>query len=328
MAVNGVNTANDGKNVYIVEKESLEIIKRIRIPDSYNNTELYTFSGKLIVVANKYGNVNNRWYGWYQNNIKTVVAIYDISNPKLPKLDRYTQFDGTLSQSRVIGGKLYIIATNPLTLPQIYAQEKDISEKFTETFSVRNTIPRIIDTYKKTLETKYTRENRPAIQCSEMEYILPDKATADKYSFNPAFSLIAMIDVLNTNTPIASKMIFGDVGEIHMSTKSLYLVSNIWSESTNNRCPMNARCFAPSFGQSTTLVHKFTLNNTPASYVYTTLLNGNLLNQYSMDEEVNTGYFRILTQVYGNWENGQNNNSTELSILGTDGKILGNLKNI
>jgi uncharacterized secreted protein with C-terminal beta-propeller domain len=161
-----------------------------------------------------------------------------------------------------------------------------------------------------------------------MEYILPDKATADKYSFNPAFSIIAMIDVANTNTPISSKMIFGDVGEIHMSTKSLYLVSNIWSESTNNRCPMNARCFAPSFGQSTTLVHKFTLNNTPASYVYTTLLNGNLLNQYSMDEEVNTGYFRILTQVYGNWENGQNNNSTELSILGTDGKILGNLKNI
>lgn len=45
-----------------------------------------------------------------------------------------------------------------------------------------------------------------------------------------------------------------------------------------------------------------------------------------MDEDEN-GNFRIVTQVY-NWSNGKNENSTVLSIIGTQGKVIGKLDNL
>jgi inhibitor of cysteine peptidase len=50
------------------------------------------------------------------------------------------------------------------------------------------------------------------------------------------------------------------------------------------------------------------------------------MNQYSMDEDAN-GNFRIVTQSYA-WSSGQNQNSTQVSVISPSGKVIGKLPNI
>lgn len=50
------------------------------------------------------------------------------------------------------------------------------------------------------------------------------------------------------------------------------------------------------------------------------------MTQYSMDEDA-SGNFRIVTQNYAR-SSGQNQNSTELSIINTSGKVIGKITNI
>ena len=316
-----------GKNIFIVEKASMKIIKKIRIPSTYIGTELYISEGKIVITATKYTNIGSRWYGWYNGEQKAIIAIYNLSEINNPQLERYIQFDGSLIQSRLIANKLYTITQNAINIPPIYANEKDYLKKFKETFSIKSVIPRVRDTLMKEATGKYSQENKPVASCDTMEYILPDKKTSQKYQLNPAFSTVSMIDIKNVWSVIKSKVLFWDIGEIHMSTKWLYLLSRIWTEGKNNNCPPNARCFAPTFGQNSTLIHKFTLDNSPASYIYTSLVNGNLLNQYSMDEDGNDN-FRIVTQEYWVGEAGGNTNYTTLSILAKDGTLTGTLSHI
>lgn len=74
---------------------------------------------------------------------------------------------------------------------------------------------------------------------------------------------------------------------------------------------------------SSTLVHKYALQNGGLAYQYTSTVPGNPMTQYSMDEDAK-GNFRIVTQNYA-WSSGQNQNTTELSILSPSGKLIGKI---
>ena len=121
----------DGKNLYSYSEESREIrIVRasdltlentIRLPDTFSSVQLYLSSGKLVAVGQKYSQSGNMYTArWYAPEMKTVVAIYRISDPAKPVLERYNQIDGNYRDSRIVGGVLYLVSTSDLRLPPVY----------------------------------------------------------------------------------------------------------------------------------------------------------------------------------------------------------------
>ncbi len=74
-------------------------------------------------------------------------------------------------------------------------------------------------------------------------------------------------------------------------------------------------------GVSNTLVHRFAFDRLSTKYIYSTLVPGTPLSQYSMDEDSNKN-FRIITSE---WKDTQ---STRLSIIGSTGRVVGKLVNI
>ncbi|HNG97784.1 MAG TPA: beta-propeller domain-containing protein, partial [Candidatus Absconditabacterales bacterium] len=80
--------------------------------------------------------------------------------------------------------------------------------------------------------------------------------------------------------------------------KSLYIVSPISLGNYPTPCPINARCIMPLIWRvpdNFSMIHKYTLNEGKPFYSDTAVVKGDLLNQYSMDED-DKGNFRILTR--------------------------------
>lgn len=137
------------------------------------------------------------------------------------------------------------------------------------------------------------------------------------------------MNIVDPTAKMKSELLFGDVSQIHMSQAALYITStiNIQNDS-NSSCPVGADCIMPSYygNVSKTLVHKYALSGGGLAYKYSTTVDGNPMNQYSMDEDA-SGNFRLVTQNYA-WSSDGNKNTTELNIIGPSGKVIGSLKNI
>jgi len=161
--------------------------------------------------------------------------------------------------------------------------------------------------------------NRLIGDCSGIASILPSKETLSSYAFSPSLTSVLRFDTSIPAGAITTRTVLSEAGQIHVSRDSLYLTSNLWSpNTTTSSCPPNAKCAMPLIwnpGTSATLVHRFSFEGVNTNYVYSKLIPGNPLNQYSMDEDINKN-FRIITTEYGEKQ------STRLSVLSSTGNIL------
>jgi Beta propeller domain len=103
----------DGKNIYTYSEESREVrIVRssdltlentIKLPDAFSSMQMYLTEGKLVIVGSKYTNSNTySTLRWYTPEVKTIVAIYRVTDPTKPVLERYNQIDGNYRDSRIV----------------------------------------------------------------------------------------------------------------------------------------------------------------------------------------------------------------------------------
>jgi inhibitor of cysteine peptidase len=120
------------KAIVILDARTLERIKSIKIPSNYASPSFYLTKNKLVLTATKYGSYNASWYGWYNNEQKSIITLYDISNPSRASLIRVIQVDGSLSDSRIAddGMMTAVIATSYWT-PPLY-RGYDVGMKSTE----------------------------------------------------------------------------------------------------------------------------------------------------------------------------------------------------
>lgn len=79
--------------IVITDAKTLARIKTIRIPNNYSNVLFYITKTNLVITATKYANYNARWYGWYQNNQTSIIAVYDIRDPAKASLVRTLQVE-------------------------------------------------------------------------------------------------------------------------------------------------------------------------------------------------------------------------------------------
>ena len=323
------------KLIYIIEwynTDNVKVLKKIALPKSFYNPVMYLGDNKLIILASGYSNTNYASRGYYINrNTKTYTIVYDITSKTTPKLEKLYVNDGNLRKSRKIGKYLYIISNNNFSIP--YYNFKSVDDI---KINVNNIIPKKLELSRTTDEEsqnlKIKWKDLPfnikagnLAKCSDIEYSLPEAETLKKFSFNPSYNIISIINVEDSSEEVKTKVIAWSNSEIYMSLDNLYLTENIY-QSQNYKCPTGAYCIMPFYygGTSNTVVHKMNLSKNDLSYQDSTILPWRPLNQYSMDEKDDK--FRIITST-NNW-GAKREQHTDLYILDKNLKLYSSLKNL
>lgn len=326
----------DGKYVYtyqetgehaivILDAKTLTRVKTIRIPSNYSGVSFYLTKTNLVITATKYNSYNARWYGWYNNDQTSIIAVYDVRDPARASLVRTIQVEGYLSDSRLAdNGIMTAVVSTSYAMPPIYMPYFNGTKMGTPTYdySSKTLIPRITDT--RLAKGKYTTESKTVTDCQNMGFVLPEKSTLENYTFSPSLTSIIRFDATTVAGGISSQVVLSEAGQIHLTRDSVYLTSNMWTPNSGSKCPGNARCAMPiwnGWGTSSTFVHRFAFDGTKTKYVYSALVSGSPLTQYSMDEDSDKN-FRIVTTESGE------KRSTRVSVLSSRGKLVGSLADI
>lgn len=327
-------------HVAIVRMSDMQLMKTILLPTEYQQVQLYLARWKLILVWQKYTNSRPEYmYRFFVPETQSLIAIYDITDPQNPRLERYDQIDGTYSDSRLIGSQLYLVSSTSLRIPPYYLLSKyEKSDTIVQStlarvqtdFALRHVVPQIREARLNGTWWRYIQSIRAsAASCQDITFVLPDEATREQTDFSPSFTALSSLDVTRPWERMQTQILFGDVGQIHMSQTSLYITSTI-SQKTRTpekKCENTQKCLLPVVPSvSSTLIHRYALENGVPKYKYTTSIEGNPMNQYSMDED-GEGNFRIVTQSYA-WSATGSQNTTQVTILDPKGNRLWSLDHI
>ncbi len=218
-----------------------------------------------------------------------------------------------------------VVVSTSYWTPPYYRMMLDDGKTPTYKYTTQNLVPRISDVIYN--GSKRVATNRAIADCKGMTALLPSEKTLDMYSFSPTLTSIVRLDTSVHNSKVSSQVVLSQAGQVHVSRDSIYLTSNLWTPynaSTTGKCAPDTPCAASMIwnpGVSGTLVHRFAFDRLSTKYVYSTLVPGNPLTQYSMDEDVNKN-FRIVTSEWGDKQ------STRLTVIGSIGKVVGKLANI
>ncbi len=344
----------DGTNVYYYNSKDhtvyiakafpateLSILKKIKIPESFVDPKLFLQGKKLIILSTKYNNTDYGYRYWFNRQTKTVVVVYDIANLNNLKIDRYYETDGNITESRMIGKYLYLLSSSQFSFPyELYygSMQKGTSlnldeTKFNTDFMGSTIKPQKTELRRTTLESEknftqkgkllsYNITKKDNTTCSDIEYVLPDAETIKQFEFTPSLVTLSIIDTADATKETKTKVLFGDVSEIHMSLSNLYITSHL-SSSYDFKCAPGMFCIMPYYYQGqNTLIHKLAINGDSTSYVASALVPGAPLSQYSMDEDSTTENFRLVTS------HNYPSQSTELFVLDPKLQVLGKLQNI
>lgn len=289
------------KAVYIIA--NTKVVKKINLPKTFYSAELYVEDDRLVIISTGYSQIDYAKRGYYINrNTKTYTMVFDTQDIASPKLLKLYVNDGNYSKSRKIGDYVYVLSNNYFNIPYYnFTTEDDISITPNTIIPRKIEISKTDDSSEQNLTIKwkslpYNVDAGTVANCKDIEYILPDDDTIKKYSFNPSYNIISIININDTEQEVETKVIAGSNNEVYMSLDNLYLTSNMYTN-YDFSCPIWGSCFMPFYYRGeNTLVHKMNINNASLDYQDSTIIPGNPLTQYSMDE--NKGYFRIITQNY------------------------------
>ncbi len=232
------------------------VVKIMRLPKSFNATDLLISNNTLALVSTRYteNNFDDRT-SFFDTNTKTNVYVLNIANKTQPKIIRLFDFPGQLQDARLNDGKLYIVSNLYFSRGPIYRalQEKKPIDTIP---TVSNIIPSGMEAIIKSSGKIDKFASNPG--CSNLQYILPEKLN----NFNPNIAMVHTID-LNSDTPTQTNLFYGNAGQIHLTDKSLYIVNSINLNTYNyNSCPPNAKCIMPLIWRAPdefSLIHKYNL---------------------------------------------------------------------
>ena len=317
---NDLGNYNESKYIYIVNSKSLELVKKIKVPKFFYNTQIYVSENRLTILASWYSNNSSKKYDryWINRAEKTYVIVFDTKNKSAPELKKLYVNDWNLSKSRKIGKYLYVVSNNHFNIPYYnFKNESDIIIDSSKIIPKRIDISKTSDTKKQNLKIKnktypFNITSGNIAKCNEIEYVLPDSETLKEYGFNPSYNIISIIDIENVESEVKTKVIAWNSAEIYMSLDNLYLTDRMYT-TYNYKCPANAKCIMPYYhGWTTnTLIHKLNISWDSLNYKTSNIVPGSPLNQYSMDE--NDWKFRIITSI-NSWGE-QRERHTNLYIL-------------
>ena len=286
------------KKIIIIDAQNAETSSKIAEInyEQFNPNEIYIKNKKLIVIGNETenydetskvsSNVIRDVIG--SVNLKTGMILYDISNINEPKEIRRVMIQGNYISSRMIGNNIYFVANQYLNVSQIARNEiKDLNE----------------DDYKPQYEDTVISQEEKCIDYNRI-YNLDGQDTN--------YLIVAGVNIEN-NEEADIKTFLGAGQYVYASEKNMYIAIN--KTKYGNGYELLG---------GTTHILKFALENGKVLFKAEADIEGQVNNQFSMDE--NGEYFRIATTSGRLW-NMDKNTSNNLYILNNNleevGKITG-----
>lgn len=225
------------------------------------------------------------------------VQQYDVSDPAAPALLETTELDGSLVDSRSVDGRVYVATTADLGLPQPHWLEGESRLESLREYRQRLLgldIAELMPAYETVVgegDAAFTGTMLDAELVAPA--LLSDGSLLSLSMFDPATGGAGPDDVSS---------ILGSYGQVYASPESFYIVSNQWGHRWGG------------FGGSESHIHKFDLHDGGSDLAATGVVDGSLLNQFSMDEHA--GLFRIATTQFAGTR------SNNLFVLEQQGDVL------
>ncbi|MCI8700546.1 MAG: hypothetical protein HFJ47_04320 [Clostridia bacterium] len=282
-----------GNRIVIVDAHKAQDsskIAEINYEEEFSPSEIYVNKNKLVVVSEgndyKTSTMINREISSIKN--KTIILIYDISNKNTPKEIRRIEVDGEYLSSRMIENNIYFATSKYINTSEILNEtEAEIDEQ--------NYKPK----YKDTVISKETK-------CIEYD---------DVYCFNQIdttnYLIVAGLNI-EENKEVEIQTFLGAGEYIYSSEKNMYIAKT------------NVVYEKGIFKSANTHILKFALSNGSIIFQTEVAVEGQINNQFSMDE--NGEYFRIATTTGDTWkidENTSNNIFVLNNKLEEIGKVTG-----
>ena len=265
-------TKTDGKYIYslsendvvitnAIDPKNIKIESKIKLSSGIYPEDLIPYKNKLVVISSDVSGQNS----YYDNKSNTIVGIYDITNKSKPNLLKsYTLYEKYYT-SRCIDNRLYVIATGTL---------REENNKIATYYKEDN--------------------NQKEISLNNIKY-LEDVKTKDQ-------TLISTIDLNDTKSDVNIDSYLMDVSNAYVSENAIYLLEQKYEY---NYVPSISSLFGykgvlglfesisfNNYNYYNTEIYKFDiLKNGKVNYNTKTSIEGETINQYSIDE--NKGHLRV-----------------------------------
>ncbi len=279
-----------GNKIVIVDAHKAEDsskIAEIRYEEEkFSPSEIYVNKNRLVVISEgdnyKTSTITNRDISTIGN--KTLILIYDISNKNTPKEIRRIEVDGEYLSSRMIENNIYFATSKYINISEILNKnETEIDEQ--------NYKPK----YKDTVISETTK-------CIEYD---------DVYCFNQIdttnYLIVAGLNI-EENKEVEIQTFLGAGEYIYSSEKNMYIAKT------------NVVYEKGKFKSANTHILKFALNNGSIIFQTEVAVEGQINNQFSMDE--NGEYFRIATTT-GDTLRINENTSNNIFVLNNKLEVIG-----
>ncbi len=222
-------------------------------------SEIYISDNRLILAGNIYNSslkkqAEDTYY--MDSSSQTILATYDLSNPKAPKLIGTIYQDGIYRTSRKIGDYVYLFSDYsyyPNTMPEYYRYDTAEQSSFeTDTTDDTKIIPTI---------------NQTAIPADSI-YISKEISSC-------SYLVISSVNLKNPSKTLDEKSLMQSGDDFHITKESIYVLQTAWN--TNH---------------TQTNIIRFSFQNGKISPVDAASLDGELTDTFAVNES--DSYLRVL----------------------------------
>lgn len=222
-------------------------------------SEIYVADNRLILTGNIYNSslkkqAEDTYY--MDSSSQTILATYDLSNPKEPKLIGTIYQDGSYRTSRKIGNYVYLFSDYsyyPNTMPEYY--RSDAAEQSSSKNDTTDDI-KIIPTV-----------NQTAIPA--------DSIYISKEILSCSYLVISSINLKDPSKTLDEKSLMQSGDDFHITKESIYVLQTAWNEE-----------------HTQTNIIRFSFQNGKISPVDAASLDGQLTDTFAINES--NSYLRVL----------------------------------
>lgn len=230
--------------------------------------ELY-ITGNYLVVLSTYSDytvyeTDSYDERGYQDTSRVLLDIYDVSNPRSPKLLHQLGQDGSNIATRLVDNTLYLISAY-----YVY----DMNEDDPGTF-----IPSLY------------RDGVSTLISEDCIGIMP-------YYNSTAYTILSAFDI-PTGKLNANQTILGGGSTVYMNHENIYVAVSTYDETASAPYTDSVYKVIDYTGTNKTAISRFDISGNGISLASTGTVNGNLNDQFSMDEK--DGNLRLVTTAYSN----------------------------
>lgn len=262
------------------------------------SVEMYLFNENLVVISNQYS---------YQiqkdldSNAKSLIApaynftqllVYDVKDPTNPKEIRKVDIEGNFRTSRLKDGIFYLISNKYISnykLPVPLLRDNQVGSEF-----------------------------KDSSKCESVGML-------DKDYSAPSITTVAAIDLNQKNSQLKVKNYVGDAATVYMGEKGLYIVGSryVYPESTFSIFGIRPISDPTSETKAYSTISKFSYQKDDVKFIASARFEGNLLNQFSLDE------FNDNLRIVGTKDNFSNRDTANfLQIYDTNLNKLSEINNL